>query len=107
MPDEVLTVYDTAWQDDGRAMVDGEEFRHYGFQVRVRSGDHPTGWVKAFAVRYYLAEGLYDWEITIDGALYRVWCANGNDIIVLGKDTPTSKRSLFTINAVAPIERLV
>lgn len=105
-PDNCITIYDTTNQHDGRSMVDGRNWTHYGFQVRVRAVDHPTGYVKAKAIEEALLT-----QVGIPGiGGVRVTCLNGNiDYVVkacvkvhnpinLGKDTPRSKRSLFTIN---------
>lgn len=106
-PDDCITLYDTTGTQDGRSMVDGELFQHFGFQVRVRSTDHRTGWVKAEAIRQALAKSIYQNLVSRDGSRYLVWCAAKiSMVLVIGKDTPRSKRSLFTVNAVAPIRIL-
>lgn len=100
-PDNCITVYDTAGTDDGRSMIDGELFGHYGIQVRVRSLDHATGWLKADAIQTALAETVYDNAVTIGGSSYLVHSANKiGDVLALGKDVSDTKRSLFTLNAV-------
>lgn len=100
-PDNVVTVYDTAGLDDGRAMVDGELFRHLGFQVRVRSIDHRSGWDKASEIQNLLARSTYDEVVAMpDDTRYLIHCVSRiGDVIALGKEVPNSKRSLFTVNA--------
>jgi hypothetical protein len=106
-PDEVLTVYDTAGSSDGRSMVDGEMFQHYGFQLRIRAATAKRGYEKAESIRRQMAEVIYNEVVTIDDAVYRIPCiVRIGDVLALGKETPQSKRSLFTINALAPIHRL-
>jgi hypothetical protein len=34
-PDNCLTVYDTDPKPDGRSMLDGETWQHYGLQIRI------------------------------------------------------------------------
>jgi hypothetical protein len=106
MPDNCITVYDTAAQGDGRAMVDGESFEHRGIQVRVRGADHATGYVKTYAIRRSLDEDLYGMLLTLSGATYELYNIARSTILVLGKDTPNTKRSLFTINMTLATYRL-
>lgn len=98
-PDETVTVYDTQGQSDGRSMIDGEAYRHYGFQVRVRSTDHPRGWLKADAVRRALTQAVENESVAVDGVEYLVRCAaKVGQVLPLGIDNPATKRSLFTLN---------
>ena len=105
IPDNCITVYDTAGVDDGRSMIDGETWNHYGFQVRVRSVDHRTGWVKADTISSTMAMNVLRTSTTItdsDGTKtnYRIQCiARIGDTLKLGKEVPTSKRDIFTVNA--------
>ena len=105
-PDNCLTVYDTDRQSDGRAMVDGEEFHHYGVQIRVRSVDFRTGYVKADALHTVLTEGLYQEAITIDGHAYNIAAVCKTSVRSLGRDSTSTKRSLFTVNAILALEVL-
>ena len=103
-PDNVITVYDTAGQSDGRSMIDGELFEHNGIQVRVRATTHEVGWPKADAIQTGLALSVYDETVTIDGTAYLIHSINRiGQVIPIGKETPLSKRSVFTINALALI----
>jgi hypothetical protein len=103
--DAVLTVYDTTPTQDGRSMPDGEQVYHYGFQVRVRAADHPTGFVKASAIRLALNETVRRNTVTISTQRYLVHAASGVNLLTLGKDTPATKRSLFTVNGMVSITR--
>ena len=100
-PDDCITTYDTAGRDDGRIMVTGNRVEHPGVQVRVRSTDHPTGYAKARAICVVLDSGFYDQLVTLpNGNQYVVHAVyRSGNVIALGKDTPNSKRTLFTINA--------
>lgn len=110
-PDETITVYDTAGTGDGRTMPDGAAHEHQGFQVRVRSRTHRGGgWAKANVVRETLARSVELTTVTFteDGVTYRylVRCVTGiGSVIVVGKETPTSRRSIFTLNAVVALEQ--
>ncbi len=105
-PDDVLTVYDTTARTFGRSMIDGETLLHEGVQVRVRATDHTTGLIKARAIRQKLDEVVHLNNVTVDGTDYLVWSVDTTSLLKLGKETPTSKRSLFTINGTCSIRRL-
>lgn len=102
-PDNCITVYDTTNQNDSRNMYGGDYLRHYGLQVRVRSVDHPTGYQKAKAIADALATqvgGLNGGITVMCGAnVYYVFAITKiGGVLILGKDAPRSKRSLFTFN---------
>jgi hypothetical protein len=107
MPDDCITVYNTAGVVDGRSMPDGEILEHRGWQVRVRALDNPTGYQKMDDIRTYMSEVAVQVVTTIASIRYLVFCfAKFGDILDLGKDVPTSKRSLFTLNGLCPIRQL-
>ena len=104
VPDNVLTVYDTAGVQDSRSMIGGELSTHYGVQIRIRSKTHPVGWARADLVRHSLARGIYQAQVTIDTVTYLVHAVVGiGTVIPLGKDGSNTKRSLFTLNAMVVI----
>ncbi len=108
-PDNCLTTYDEQPQDDGRAMVDGEGFLHHGVQIRVRSSLPGTGRAKAEALRLVMTEGVHRELITVTyqgTATYLVQClAKVSGVLRLGAESPTSKRCLYTINALMSLTR--
>jgi hypothetical protein len=107
-PDSVITVKDTAGTDDGRTMVDGELQQHYGVQVRVRSPEHPAGWLVTNNIRVLFSEGVNQQVVTMgDGTRFLVWAVtNIGQILPIGKDTPRTKRDLFTLNATVPMREI-
>lgn len=105
-PDQVLTVYDTTPKDDGRSQLSGEVFQHYGFQCRIRAATHAAGWAKAAAVRTALDQSVYYAHVTVDGTEYLIEGVSGTNVLTLGKESPSSKRSLFTVNGICPVRRL-
>lgn len=106
-PDNCITVYDTTGSDDGRSMVDGKSMQHHGIQVRVRSYDHQTGYVKAREIRSAF-EGVLNKQTSLETNLYLVECINKiGDVLCLGQDVPASKRRVFTLNVVTPITKLI
>jgi len=105
-PDDAITVFDTAGTDSGRSMIDGELFGRDGFQVRVRSREHKAGYQKASDIQQHLAEGLYQETKTIESKTYLIHaCVRLGGVLPIGKDVPTAKRSVFTINGQAVISR--
>lgn len=107
LPDNVVTVKTTTPRPDGRSMLDGEVWVHWGFQVRIRGIDQPTAFVKAEAIRVRLNEGVDGALVTLAGHQYRVSCVSGTNNIRLGTEVPKSKRHLRTVNGLAPILRLI
>lgn len=110
-PDNCITVYDTTGQDFGRSQLDGEVLYHHGFQVRVRASEHPAGWIKANAIRIKLSGGVRQVVVSIppDGtkSSYLVYNINRiGPVLTLGKETPQSRRSLFTLNAMLVVRQL-
>jgi hypothetical protein len=98
-PDNCITVKDTVGQDDGRTMPDGEPMFHPGFQIRLRATDEATGYAKANAIRTALSQ-ILNRTVTIGSNNYFVNCVvRIGQVLPLGKDTPHTKRSLFTLNA--------
>lgn len=106
-PDNCITVFDTVGTDDGRVMVTGEAVRHPGIQVRVRAKNHATGWAKADAIRTALAQSVYLEAVAVGGNHYLLHSASkiGN-VLALGKESPVSKRSIFTLNCQVSVKQL-
>jgi hypothetical protein len=87
-------------------MVDGEVLYHYGIQVRVRSVDHPSGFLKAEGLRHWMAEVLYAASVAVPPTnnKYVLWCLSRiGQVLPLGRDTGNTGRKLFTINCTAAI----
>ncbi len=99
IPDNVLTVYDTVGQNDGREMVTGELLSHEGIQLRVRAADKRTGYAKANALRAFLSETVKRNTVNLDGVSYTVNCAvKIGQVLPIGDDVPNTRRKLFTLN---------
>lgn len=106
-PDNVITIYNTAGRDHGRVMVGGQRQKHYGIQVRVRAKKNETGFAKAQAIAIAMDEAAYDEYANLDDQGYVLHCfANVGDVIDVGYESPTSKRNLFTINALVALRQL-
>jgi len=108
-PDDVITVYTTDGVDSPRTMPDGELNGTDGLQVRVRSVRHDSGFEKASEIASALTDASLVRRITVavDGVDHLVHSVDyvGN-VIPLGKESPSSRRSLFTINAQVMFDRV-
>lgn len=105
-PDELITVYDTEGSDLGRNSKDYERSVYQGILVRIRSSTPRSGHVKSEAVREFL-NNIQHLVVTIDSDSYclqTVILRSGP--LALGKDSPTSKRNLFTINALVYVRQI-
>jgi hypothetical protein len=82
---------------------------HYGFQVRIRATDKPTGFAKAEAIRIAFNEGIYMARLTVTAngpATYIIHYVNGGELLNQGKNVPNSKRSLYFQNCFVTIKRV-
>lgn len=106
-PDNVVTVFDTEGTGDGRAMPTGEAMHHPGIQVRVRAADPLTGYRKADEIRTAMAQSVNLYGITVGSTDYLVNCfARISQVRSLGKESPSSRRRIFVINAVVSLRTL-
>lgn len=97
-PDNVITTFDTEGLEHGREMVTNVRSEDHGCQVRVRAIDHRTGYRKARAIAIDLDQ-VYQYTVTVETSQYLVHCfTRTSDVIALGKEVPSSKRDLFTLN---------
>lgn len=106
-PDNCITVYDTLGQDDGRSMIDGTLWQHYGFQVRIRATTHMVGHARASLIRDALSLEVIQREVTIGANTYVIQAASRiGQVLYLGKIVPASMRSLFTVNGLLTVRQL-
>lgn len=107
VPDNCITVRDTQGRDGGRDMVTAERAEHHGIQIRVRAGTQSAGYTKARAIAVALDSSVYQEMVVVAagaGGAYKVHAiTRTTDVIALGKEVPTAKRSLFTINALISV----
>lgn len=106
-PDRIITVRSTTGIDGGRSHPDGERLTHHGIQVAIRSVSESEGYIKANAIAIALDQSVRRVTVTVDGVNYLVYCfSKVGDVIPAGKETPTSKRSLFTINPMVSLRKV-
>lgn len=116
--DEIEIVYDTAGQEDGRDMITGQTFVHHGVQVLFRGPDHDKMWMQANAVKNWMMRGVRMATATIKNgsAAYNpalgahsflIWCFSKIRLIdVKGTQSPNTKRSVCSLNALVAIQQL-
>ena len=97
LPDECLTIYDTAGLSEGRNMLDGETIQRYGVQLRIRARNYKEGWNIATIIKEIL-EKLHNQVLYVSTFEYELYhCAEISTIIPLPPVDKSSRR-LFTIN---------
>ena len=105
-PDKAITVYDTAGLQQGRFMNTGEVQERDGIIIRVRSPNHTDGFIKANAIATTLDQSVQTTEVTISSTTYCVYSiSRASGPIALGKEVPTNKRDIFTLNITAQIHQ--
>lgn len=99
-PDNCITIGNYLGIDGGREMIGRERAEYDGIQVRVRSSTLNVGWAKCHAIGIALDQSIYDNTVTIGASSYVIHSVRRTtNVLSLGKEPPTSKRDLFTINA--------
>lgn len=107
LPDNVITIYDTVGKDNGRIMSDGHLVTQHGVQIRIRALNHPEGYEKASVLRVFLS-GIYDRTVSIGSNSYTVHALSGiGQVLSIGKEYPTSRRNVYTLNGLIEIRRNV
>lgn len=106
-PDESITVYDTANVLEGRVQPTGETQEQHGIQIRVRAATYATGWAKANAIANQLDTQVLREIIVLGAATYHVHSVDRTSgPFHIGKESPTSKREVFTINATCSLRQV-
>lgn len=104
-PDDCITLYDYTGQDDGRLMH-GNLIQHPALQIRIRSNDYATGYVKADEIMNNIAE-VGNSVISVGSNSYMIVCYSKiKPINYLGRQVAVRGRCLFSINCLVCIDRL-
>lgn len=99
-PDNAVSIFDTQGAQHGSVQTDGEVQEHPGIMIRVRATGYQIGFAKASAIAELLDQSVVYETVTIEATDYIVHSINRtSNVLHLGKETPNSKRHLFTINA--------
>lgn len=112
LPDEMITVFDTAQVDTGRNMTDGERWEKYGIMIRVRSTTQYAAGRLAREIAVRLDKEVYDEVVNMefltgtDTSQYLVHAVQRvSGPISLGHEVPSSRRFVYTINVLAGIDQ--
>jgi hypothetical protein len=106
LPDQVITIYDTAGRYDGRSMQTGQKWEFYGVQIRVRGLNHSDCQLKARQIAVALDESIRNNVVTISTTQYGVYSTSRTSgPMSIGKE-PNTNRVLFTINAVVALRQI-
>ena len=111
-PDDVITVYDTTGLTHGSSQIDGEVQEHEGVLIRIRSTDFDIGHRKQDEIKVGIDTTIYRNTVEISSVL-----GTGTDqyfvqkvtrISMTGgfKESPASKRNVFTINVVVNLRQV-
>ena len=105
-PDSCITIYDTTDVKQGRIQIDGAIVQKRGIQIRVRAKDHETAWPKADAISDNINETILLTSVTISLSTYVIHAIHQESGPVnLGKEVESSKRNVFTINALVDLKQ--
>ena len=103
-PDSCITLTETTGKRDGRVMTSGEVIEHPGIQIEVRSATFSVGFLKAKQLATYCDESIYNSGVTFEGKSYNIVNVSRVGVVMaIGRETPESKRELFTFNATVTI----
>jgi hypothetical protein len=105
-PDKCVTIYDTAGRVFPRSTPDNYRVENPGIQIRVRAATYRTAFQKARQLataldsinREVVDTGTYSYRINT--------IVRSSEPIRVGKESPTSKRSILTINAMVNFNQL-
>lgn len=112
-PDNIITVYGTAGDLQGRTHVDGEMAEFPGIQVRVRSVDPVVGKMKAHTIANGFDQ-IYKYSVSAPyqattGQATRVYEVQSirrtTPVLSLGRQVGSSDRYLFTVNALLTLKQ--
>lgn len=106
-PDNCITLTETTGRRDGRVMTNGEVIEHLGVQFEIRSADHNTGFTKAKVLATYCDESIYNSGVTFETRQYNIInVSRVGSVMSIGRETPESKRELFTFNVLVTINQV-
>jgi hypothetical protein len=99
VPSNVVTIFDTEGDYDGRYTRTGVVVEHPGYQIVVRAADYVTGYQKIRTIRDKITQEATKAQITLDSSTYVIQAAFAGTIIPMGTEKGNTKnRHLFSIN---------
>lgn len=100
--DSIMAVLNTTSKLEGRLQYTGETQQHYGVQIIVRAPSSPAGWTKANTLMSVLDLATLE-AVTVSSTPYTLYSISHNGAIAVGKDVGSSRRYLFTVNAMVAL----
>lgn len=98
-PDKAVTVTDTGGTSGSRLQPTGEYLDRPTVQIRVRDATQNSAWQKIYEIQQALDTEVLGDSVTIGGSNYEVsYLTRTTGILSLGRESPESKRVLFSIN---------
>lgn len=106
-PDVCMTIYNTQGRDIARTHFQGSRVEYHGFQVRLRSSTEREGYLKARDICVSLDEQSTEVTVSVQVSSYLILSiSRSSDVLPLGKQTPSNKLDLFTINGTLSVRQL-
>ena len=113
-PDNAIAVYVTTPQLDGRSLCPDQGMAtHWAFQIAVRgANDFGFAFPKAEAIRVTLNEKVNGMSLTVSkpaslpATTYIIPCFSGLSLVPVGRESPDSKRFIYTINGYLVVRAL-
>tara|TARA_R110000824_G_scaffold5196_7_gene24127 strand:+ start:873 stop:1334 length:462 start_codon:yes stop_codon:yes gene_type:complete len=108
-PNNSLCISDTDGVLLSRDMVEGETVDRYGLQIRsrVKTTEYTSGYNKLAEMRQVFSEDVLDNQVELESTQYIIHNLRvTGTILVSGKESPQSKRNLFSLNLLATIHQL-
>lgn len=110
MPDVIedcICVTDTEGILHLRDMATGGRQEHHGFQVRLRNTSITVGGQTARNIAQAFDATVYQNTVTIEGSTYCVQSiTRTSPVIYIGPEVGTSRRHLFSVNAIVSVRQL-
>jgi hypothetical protein len=101
--DDVIAVYDSAAVDQGRT-ADGESQQFYGIQISLRSDDIDEATFKGRTILRAIDRQTHNRTVIVNGFTYLIHdMTTSGDLVNAGVENPTTRRRLFTINAIVAL----
>lgn len=106
-PDNQIVIFDTSGILDGRLQQTGEQQEFPGIQIKVRATDPIVGYVRIQDIAANLDAVCPPYPVAIGLKNYHIWnISRKGTILRLGKETPTSKREIFTVNMTITLRQI-
>ena len=102
----VIVMYDTNPNLDGRSMEDGEVIFHHGISIMLRSSDYEAGYLKMHSLMTVLSSVVREVITMGSTAIYLIQSvANQSGVVYLGVEDGTKRRRLFEMGLLVSVTK--